>query len=231
MHRDPSTPLRFAQDDRRSDCSGGRLVTVRTAETTPSISREKSRSAHCRRSTPGGLFACDCGDRQRQRKSDSELRSTNVVIVENENWQRGIGSSIRAGVQGLIDYAPEIDAVVLLVCDQPGVNADTIRNLIKLREEMKKRIVASRYADTLGVPALFDRSLFDELLSLGAEAGAKSIILRNRERVAQLAFPEGAIDIDTSGDWEKLNKANHTERSEEQVAESGSRALSVRIIS
>jgi molybdenum cofactor cytidylyltransferase len=45
-------------------------------------------------------------------KVTGELRSTSSVIVENENWQRGIGSSIRAGVQGLIDYAPEIDAVV-----------------------------------------------------------------------------------------------------------------------
>jgi len=48
-------------------------------------------------------------------KVTGELRSTSAVIVENENWQRGIGSSIRAGVQGLIDYAPEIDAAVLLV--------------------------------------------------------------------------------------------------------------------
>jgi len=138
-------------------------------------------------------------------KITGELRSTSAVIVENGNWQRGIGSSIRAGVQGLIDYAPEIDAVVLLVCDQPFVNANTIRNLIKLREETKRTIVASRYADTVGVPALFDRSLFGELLSLGNEAGAKSIILRNRERVAEVKFPEGEIDIDTREDWEELN--------------------------
>jgi molybdenum cofactor cytidylyltransferase len=164
-------------------------------------------------------------------KVTGELRSTSAVIVENENWQRGIGSSIRAGIQGLIDYAPEIDAVVLLVCDQPGVNADTIRNLINLREATKKSIVASCYADTLGVPALFNRSLFDQLLSLRNEAGAKSIILRNRECVAQLSFPEGAIDIDAWEDWEKLNESDHTERSEEQVAGSGSQALSVRIIS
>jgi molybdenum cofactor cytidylyltransferase len=164
-------------------------------------------------------------------KVTGELRLTSALIVENENWQRGIGSSIRAGVQGLIDYAPGIDAVVLLVCDQPFVNANTIRNLIKLREETKKSIVASRYSDTLGVPALFDRSLFDELLSLGNKAGAKSIILRNRERVAQLAFPEDAIDIDTWEDWEKLNESDHTERSVEHIAGSGSRALSVRIIS
>jgi molybdenum cofactor cytidylyltransferase len=95
-----------------------------------------------------------------------ELRSTSEVIVENENWQRGIGSSIRVGVQGLIDHAPDIDAIVLLVCDQPGVNPDTIRNLIILREQTNKSIVASSYPGTLGVPALFDRSFFQELLSL-----------------------------------------------------------------
>ena len=138
-------------------------------------------------------------------KVTGELRSASAVIVENENWQRGIGSSIRAGIQGLIDYAPEIDAVVLLVCDQPGVNADTIRNLVTRREETNKSIVASAYANTLGVPALFHRSFFQELLSLANEAGAKSIILRSRERVAEVKFPEGEIDIDTREDWEELN--------------------------
>jgi len=43
------------------------------------------------------------------------------------------------------------------------------------------------------------------LLSPDDETGAKSIILQNRERVAQFAFPEGVIDIDTWEDWEKLN--------------------------
>jgi molybdenum cofactor cytidylyltransferase len=120
-----------------------------------------------------------------------KLRSTSAAIAENENWERGIGSSIRVGVQGLIDHAPDVNAIVLLVCDQPGVTADTIRSLITLREETKKSIVASSYAGTLGVPALFDRSVCRELLSLGDEAGAKSVILQNRERVVEFAFPEG----------------------------------------
>jgi CTP:molybdopterin cytidylyltransferase MocA len=94
-----------------------------------------------------------------------------------------------------------------------------------------KSIVASSYAGTVGVPGLFDRSIYRELLSLGDEAGAKWVIFRNRERVVEFAFPEGAIDIDTWEDWEKLNESDHLERSEEQVAGSGSRALSVRIIS
>ena len=74
----------------------------------------------------------------------------------------------------MIDSTPNVEAVVLLVCDQPFVNADTIRSLINIQEETKKSIVASSYAGTLGVPALFDRSVCRELLSLGDEAGAKS---------------------------------------------------------
>jgi molybdenum cofactor cytidylyltransferase len=135
-----------------------------------------------------------------------ELEHVGVIGVQNRNWQRGIGSSIRAGVQVLIDNVPDVEAIVLLVCDQPAVDARVIERLISLRETTKKSIVASSYADTLGVPALFDRSLFQELLSLSDEAGAKSIILRNRERVAQFPFPEGRSDIDTLDDWEELNE-------------------------
>ena len=49
------------------------------------------------------------------------------------------------------------------------------------------------------------RSFFQELLSLANEAGTKSVILRSRERVAEVKFPEGEIDIDTREDWEELN--------------------------
>jgi molybdenum cofactor cytidylyltransferase len=144
----------------------------------------------------------------------NELRTIEAVILENQNWRRGMGTSIRAGVQHLIENQIVIDGLLLLVCDQPFVNADTIQNLIRLREETKKSIVASNYAGTLGVPTLFDRSLFRELLSLSDQAGAKSIILKNRVRVAEFSFPEGAIDIDTREDLEKLTRASHPERSE-----------------
>ncbi len=143
-----------------------------------------------------------------------ELAHTNAIEVQNAHWQRGIGGSIRCGVQALIDRAADLEAILLLVCDQPAVNAGVIKRMIATHMATKKEIVVSSYADTVGVPALFDRFLFRDLLSLGDETGAKSIILRNRERVAQLAFPEGAIDIDTWNDWEKFNKGNHSVQSE-----------------
>ena len=141
-----------------------------------------------------------------------ELADASANIVENENWQCGIGSSIRAGVRHLIGIAPNLEAIVLLVCDQPSVESETVKRLIGLREETKKAIVASSYADTLGVPALFDRSCFEELLVLDDASGAKPVILSNHDRVAEFPFPAGRIDIDTAADLELARRAQRASR-------------------
>src|ERR1700682_5801719 len=120
-------------------------------------------------------------------KTREELAGTSAIAVQNKDWQRGIGASIRAGVQGAIDNPTK--AIVLLTCDQPFVEGQTIRELIALYEKTKKAIVASSYSDTLGVPALFDRSCFAELLALDDDSGAKPIILVKRERKVALPFP------------------------------------------
>jgi molybdenum cofactor cytidylyltransferase len=148
--------------------------------------------------------------RSEDEKFHPELDRAGVVIAQNHQWPRGIGSSIRRGIEALTNSSPDVEASVLLVCDQPAVDSRVIQRLIALRETTGKSIVASSYADTLGVPALFTRSIFEELLSLGDKAGAKSIILRSRERVASLSFPEGEIDIDTWEDWEKLDDGNQS---------------------
>jgi molybdenum cofactor cytidylyltransferase len=156
--------------------------------------------------------ACDAGCSpvvvvigSNDKKLRRELDRACIVIVQNKQWQRGIGSSIRCGIQELINSSPDIQAGVLLVCDQPAVNARVIEQLVALRETTEKSIVASSYADTLGVPALFARSIFEELLSLDDQAGAKSIVLRSSDRVASFPFPEGQIDIDTREDWNRAS--------------------------
>jgi len=133
-----------------------------------------------------------------------ELKKTGATIVANPNWKRGIGTSIRASVQHLIEIAPGVEATVLLACDQPFVDRAVIDGLITLHHETRNPIVAARYAGTLGVPALFDRSRLPDLLGLDDSAGAKSIILSNRDQVAEFPFPEGEIDIDTAEDRERF---------------------------
>ena len=134
-----------------------------------------------------------------------ELKETDAIAVENENWKQGLGSSIRTGIRHLIDNCPDLEAVVLLVCDQPFVDRVVVNRLIALRNETGRPIVASSYEKTLGVPALFDRSCFEELLALNHDHGAKSIILSNRARVAEFPFPRGSADVDTIDDWDGLS--------------------------
>ena len=138
------------------------------------------------------------------KKMAPELKRTSAAIVENENWRNGIGTSIRAGMQSLIEHGQDLNAVMLLVCDQPLVETELIRQLIACYGETGKTIVASSYSGTLGVPALFDRSHFEELVTLPDDSGAKSIIISRRERVVEFPFPQGNIDIDTLADYERL---------------------------
>ena len=48
-------------------------------------------------------------------KVQQELAHADVVKVQNKNWQRGIGSSIRTGAQALINQVPDVEAILLLV--------------------------------------------------------------------------------------------------------------------
>jgi molybdenum cofactor cytidylyltransferase len=135
--------------------------------------------------------------REQDRIAD-ELRGLPVTVVPNEHWERGIGSSIRRGLAAL----PDCDAVMLLVCDQPHVTSEILGQLLTTHEQTGTSIVASAYAGTLGVPALFEKGLFSELRSLPDNQGAKSIITAHSDSVATISFPKGAIDIDTVTDYE-----------------------------
>jgi molybdenum cofactor cytidylyltransferase len=123
------------------------------------------------------------------------------TIIENEEWRRGLGTSIRRGLEQLPNF---VEAVVLLTCDQPYLDASIVSQLIAARAETGKPIVASSYADTLGVPALFDRSCFDDLLALPDDSGAKSLIAARPDEVAAVPFEKGALDIDTPSDFQRL---------------------------
>ena len=105
------------------------------------------------------------------RNSEDEISTLPVEIVVNNDWQSGISSSINLGLKKILDDEPELAAVIFMLCDQPFVNSDTISRLIDAYGSTQKPIVASRYDGTLGVPALFDREMFPELLDLQGYRG------------------------------------------------------------
>lgn len=91
-----------------------------------------------------------------------------------------------------------------MLCDQPFVSVSLVHQLIEEYERTGNLIVASEYADTLGVPALFSHALFPVLMTLQADRGARFVIQNHVQAVIRVPFPLGEIDIDTPSDYEQL---------------------------
>ena len=127
-----------------------------------------------------------------------------VQILHNPEWQEGMASSIRTGIQQLLTLFPQIDGLLFLVCDQPFLRADLLCKLISLQKHGDLPVAASRYGGRLGTPALFHQSVFARLLELTGDAGARKLLESMEDQVAVLDFEKGMYDIDTREDYERL---------------------------
>ncbi|MEJ7710981.1 MAG: nucleotidyltransferase family protein [Pyrinomonadaceae bacterium] len=128
-----------------------------------------------------------------------------IITVENKLWAEGMGSSISCGLKTL-ELATEnkVAALVLMPCDQPFVSSLVINELVAAYHRDNAAIVASEYNETLGVPALFSRRLFPELIALRGASGAKQVITRHAHIASRIPFARGILDIDTPTDYARL---------------------------
>jgi molybdenum cofactor cytidylyltransferase len=124
-----------------------------------------------------------------------------VQVHVNPGAAEGMASSLRLGIAAL---PMATKAALILTVDQPGVDAALLKSLLGLAARDPDRPAVCAYADTLGIPAVVPRRLFAELKNLHGEQGAKSILLR--EGAVALPFPEGAFDLDTPADLDRLRR-------------------------
>ncbi|MEO8860509.1 MAG: nucleotidyltransferase family protein [Ginsengibacter sp.] len=132
------------------------------------------------------------------------LDETKVNIMKNLNWEEGISSSIRCGLNALQEISPITDGVIFMVCDQPYVTHYLLKYLLKEQQKSSLPIVASSYENILGTPVLFHKSFFSQLMELTGDTGAKKILKHYPQKATSIPFPKGKIDIDTLEDYEKL---------------------------
>jgi CTP:molybdopterin cytidylyltransferase MocA len=110
------------------------------------------------------------------------------MVVMNEDWTEGMGSSVRVGVGAVRD----LDACVLMTCDMPAVTAGHLRALMSSGE-----VTASFYSSKKGVPAYFPVETFQSLMELRGDSGAKHL-LRSARSVELVG---GELDVDTMEDF------------------------------
>jgi len=139
-----------------------------------------------------------------EEKHRSVIDHLPVQVISNPDWAKGMGNSLKAGLNYLLAIQPDVQATVIMVCDQPMLTSSHLDKLISVYKTTKKSIIASHYSNSPGVPALFDKSLFPELLAIADEAGAKKIINKHPDSVVSVNFPEGAVDLDTTEEYENF---------------------------
>lgn len=125
-------------------------------------------------------------------------------VVNNENWQEGMASSLRTGLTSMMELYPQVDGIIILVCDQPYLSHDLIKALIEAQRDAGLPAAAAVYNGKLGTPALFHKSLFSALLLLSGDTGARKMLEGMRENVVEVDFEMGDVDIDTQADYERL---------------------------
>ena len=114
-------------------------------------------------------------------------------VLVNEGWEEGMASSIRLGVGALSG----VDGCVVMTCDQPAVTVEHLSRLM-----MGDEVKTSRYAGRNGIPAFFPAAVFEDLMELRGDKGA-------RELLAGVGFVElegGELDVDTWGDLARVRE-------------------------
>jgi molybdenum cofactor cytidylyltransferase len=136
----------------------------------------------------------------------ADLAGLTAIIAFNPDWPRGMGTSLRAGLAALLAAAPQTDLALVLLCDQPHLDPQVIRNLIAGWSTSGKPMAASEYADTVGPPCCFAKSQFASLAAIADHDGAKKLLLANPQSVTKIPWPAGTVDVDTPEDWRKITR-------------------------
>ncbi|MGI9546839.1 MAG: nucleotidyltransferase family protein [Flavobacteriaceae bacterium] len=132
-----------------------------------------------------------------------KLKPHKVTLLKNENWEAGMGNSIAAGVEGILE-TQKPDGILILLADQPLIDRTYIHRMIETFLGANSGIIGTQYSDKIGVPALFGARYFTELLNMGGEHGAALLIENNLKDCIALNPDGKELDMDTQEDYNRI---------------------------
>ncbi len=123
-------------------------------------------------------------------------------VVLNPDFDEGCGSSIATALAAV---RPDTDAVVLLLGDQPGVRAASVRSALGALRPAAAGIAVCRYDDGLGHPLAFARRLLPELAALHGDKAVWRLLEQRADDVVEVrAAGPVPLDVDTEEDYRRL---------------------------
>lgn len=132
------------------------------------------------------------------------LRQRAISIALNRGWAEGIASSVRTAVT---TAPPGSGALLLMLADQVAITADDLRRLFASWRRHPVLIAAALYQGAPGLPAIFPRWAFTDLLALRGERDPRLVLRRNIDRVVRVPMSNAGVDLDTPEDLLRLESA------------------------
>jgi molybdenum cofactor cytidylyltransferase len=128
---------------------------------------------------------------------EQALAGLKVRFVRNPDFARGLASSVKAGIAAV---PPAADGAVVCLGDMPLIDANLIDRLIESFAPDRGNLIVVPVADgRRGNPVLWSRRFFNELMTLEGDIGARHLIAKHGEAVAEVAVDGDSafLDIDT----------------------------------
>ncbi len=121
-------------------------------------------------------------------------------VVENPEWEEGIASSIRIGLDALTRLS-RCDTVVLVIGDQPDITTGLVDELLASHARAGRPATVPKYRYSGGNPVIVEQSLWPRLMSLEGDEGAARLWQAHPEWVNEVWFSDLAPrDVDTEID-------------------------------
>ncbi len=113
---------------------------------------------------------------------------------------------------GLNSLAPQTQAVLVALADQPEIEAAVIERLLQRWRETGAPVVAPYYQGERGHPLLFDRALWPAIRALDGQANPRAV-LPAAETIERVDVESSAIlrDIDTPADYAQARGAHKSD--------------------
>lgn len=157
--------------------------------------------------------AADCaavvaGAYHREMTEHLEACCTPCRILRNRQWEAGQAASVHAAVR--FARAQGASALLVMVADQPRVTAAHLNALLWEYDQGSAQAYLSATDHGHGNPCIFDESLFDDLLALQGDEGARALFRTRRDVTARHVHfddPHLFEDVDISADLRRLEEA------------------------
>ncbi|MHB1627150.1 MAG: nucleotidyltransferase family protein [Bacilli bacterium] len=123
-----------------------------------------------------------------------------LTIVQCADSVRGQGRSLRSGVMAA-EKSQRVQGALVCLADQPFVTVALLDQLLNAFDCTDSPFVAVRHEEVVSPPAVFSRALFDELMAISGDQGARQI-LRNRPGLCMEATADECFDVDTPHEYQ-----------------------------